>query len=65
MCKWTHLGFDIPLLPCQVVPQTSAIQLPRCVPEQFDNLGMVRGDGAMFDGRHDESNVHPRIVVLT
>lgn len=64
MYEEEYLCLDIPLLPCQVIPNTRAAQLPRRVLEQPDNLSMVCNNSAMLNGRHDKGNVHSRVIML-
>ena len=65
MYQSTHLGFDIPFFPRQVIPHTRAAQLARRVLQQLDDLGIVCDGSAMLHGRHDEGDIHPRVIVLT
>jgi len=64
MRRGGYLGFDIPLLSCQVIPHTRAVQLPRRVLVQANNLGMVRNDSTVLNGRHDKRDIHSRVVML-
>ena len=64
MHEETHLGSDVPLLPCQVIPHARALQLARRVLEQLDDFSMIRNNGTVFHSRHDKSDVHSRVVML-
>ena len=64
--KGIYLGVDIPFLTREVVAHVCARQLAvgTCL-EQLRHFHVVRDDGALLNGGHDQRDVHPGVVVLT
>jgi hypothetical protein len=67
----THLALDIELLtrhpilqPGTADPLLATVSGGRLL-VQGDDLGVVGHDGSVLDGRHDEGDVHSRVVMLT
>lgn len=67
----THSTLDIPLFTSHVVLQSCTadplLATSRSIRSlvNLSDLGVVRDDRTVLNGRHDERNVHSGVVVLT
>lgn len=66
----THPASHIPLLASHLILERRAIDpllatlRSVCPLVQLDDLGVIRHNSAVLDGRHDERDVHAGVVML-